>query len=437
MKLYAVTAGAANMYCGSCLRDNALASELKKQGHDVVLMPMYTPTLVDEANVSEGRVFFGGISVYLQQQSALFRKTPWFVDKLWDSRFALKAASKRAIAVDPKFLGEMTVAMLEGEAGPQRKEFLKMEHELHQMERPDLLTLPNTLVIAVAESARRALNCPILATLSGEDLFLEGLQEPYRSRALQLLRRRVSQVDAFVAVSEFCARLMKSYLELPAGKTHVVPLGVNTQDLEMRHERNDGVFRIGYLARVAPEKSLHQLCEAYRWMRHEGGLPPSRLEAAGYLAPEHKGYLDIIQKQMAEWGLAGEFHYHGTVERQQKVDFLRGIDVLSVPSIYAEVKGLYALEAMACGVPIVQPNHGSFPEMIQRTGGGLLAEPDNPISFGQTLLRLWREPKLRADLSQAAYHGVRAHYSVQAMASRAMDVYSAVASGRHQSVTVR
>ena len=434
MKLYAVTAGAANMYCGSCLRDNALAAELKRQGHDVVLMPMYTPTLVDEENVSDAKVLFGGISVYLQQNSALFRKTPWFLDKLWDSRFALKAAAKRSIAVNPKFLGEMTVAMLEGEAGPQRKEFQKMEHELRQMERPDLLTLPNTFVISMAEAARRALQAPILTTLSGEDLFLEGLLEPYRSRALQLIRSRVPRVDGFVAVSEFCKRLMQSYLDLPPGRTYVVPLGVNTQDLAMREDRRDGVFRIGYFARVCPEKSLHQLCEAYRWMRHEGGLPPSRLEAAGYLAPEHKGYLEIIQKQMMEWGLAGEFHYHGSVDREQKVAFLRSLDVLSVPSIYAEPKGLYALEAMACGVPIVQPNHGAFPELIERTQGGLLAEPDNPVSFGQNILRLYREPALRAELSESGARAVREYYSVQAMARRATEVYTAVAQGQQAPV---
>src|SRR6185295_1374421 len=104
MRILSLTAGAASMYCGSCLRDNALAAELMKQGHDVTLMPVYTPTLVDEQNVSDGHVFFGGISVYLQQQSALFRKTPWFIDKLWDSRFALRAASKSSIPVNPKFL---------------------------------------------------------------------------------------------------------------------------------------------------------------------------------------------------------------------------------------------------------------------------------------------------------------------------------------------
>jgi glycosyltransferase involved in cell wall biosynthesis len=424
MRIFALTAGAANMYCGSCLRDNALAAELKAQGHDVLLMPVYTPTLVDEQNVSDHHVLFGGISVYLQQHSALFRKTPWFLDKLWDSGFALKAASKRSIPVDPKFLGEMTVAMLQGEQGPQKKEFEKLRHYLAHLDRPDVATLPNSLLISMAEPIRRVAERPVFVTLQGEDLFLEGLQEPYRGQALRLLRRQVANADGFVAVSEFCARLMAAYLDLPKDRVHVVPLGINTKGFEMRDARPAAPFRIGYMARITPEKSLHLLCEAYRWMRHEAGLPPSRLEAAGYMASEQKEYLRIIEKQMKEWGLADEFHYHGVLDREQKAGFLRSLDVLSVPSLYAEPKGLYLLEAMACGVPVVQPRHGAFPEMLEKTGGGLLAEPDQPVSFGRQIMRMFEEPKLREELSANGYAGVRRHYTVQQMARRAIEVYS-------------
>jgi glycosyltransferase involved in cell wall biosynthesis len=234
----------------------------------------------------------------------------------------------------------------------------------------------------------------------------------------------VSEVDGFISVSEFCARLMSAYLSIPKEKMHVVPLGVNTRDLQRKPGGRGDVFRIGYFARITPEKSLHQLCEAYRWMRREGGLPPSRLEAAGYLAPEHQEYLRIIEAQMKEWGLGAEFHYHGALDREHKVQFLQSLDVLSVPSIYAEPKGLYALEAMACGAPVVQPNHGAFPEMIERTGGGLLAEPDDPVSFGRNLMRLYEDAALRSELGQRAYDGVREHYTVTHMARRAVEVYS-------------
>src|ERR1019366_3453042 len=126
MRIFALIAGAAQMYCGSCIRDNALAAELKKQGHDVLLLPLYTPTLTDELNVSDARIFLGGISVYLEQHSRVFRHTPWILDRLWDSRWALQLASRRSIAVDPRRLGEMTVSMLRGEQGFQRKEIRKL-----------------------------------------------------------------------------------------------------------------------------------------------------------------------------------------------------------------------------------------------------------------------------------------------------------------------
>ena len=126
MKILSLTAGAANMYCGSCLRDNALAAELKRQGHDVILLPMYTPTLTDEQNVSEEKVFFGGIGIYLQQKWPWISRLPGFVDRLWDSRWALRMASRSNLPVDPRLLGELTVSMLRGEDGRQRREFRKL-----------------------------------------------------------------------------------------------------------------------------------------------------------------------------------------------------------------------------------------------------------------------------------------------------------------------
>ena len=187
MKILFLTAGAASMYCGSCLRDNALAAELIAQGHDVILLPLYTPTLTDEPNVSAGRVFFGGISVYLEQKLALFRSSPRFVDQLWDSMFALRAASKSSIATSPRMLGELTVSMLKGEEGHQRKEFAKLLDWLGTEPPPDVVNLPNSLLIGLAAPLKRALGRPIACTLQGEDLFLEGLPEPYRAESLALI----------------------------------------------------------------------------------------------------------------------------------------------------------------------------------------------------------------------------------------------------------
>jgi len=322
MKIVYITAGAASMYCGSCLRDNALAAELLSRGHDITLVPIYTPTLTDEDNVSQERVFFGGISVYLEQHSALFRHTPWLVDKLWDSSLALKFAARRSIPVNPRLLGEMTVSMLKGEEGSQRKELLKLISWLKSEAPPDLVTLPNALLIGLAGPIREALRRPVSCTLQGEDLFLAGLQEPYRSDSLELMRSQVSDVDQFVSVSHYYAEFMSGHLGIPDDKLEVVPLGINLDGYGRVERPASRPFTVGFFARVAPEKGLHLLCEAYRRLRERGELQGAKLEVAGYLAPEHKPYLQGIEQQMKDWGLGDEFHYRGVLGRLFDWDFI-------------------------------------------------------------------------------------------------------------------
>jgi glycosyltransferase involved in cell wall biosynthesis len=426
MKILYLTGGAGQMYCGSCLRDNALATELIARGHDVTLLPVYTPTLTDETNVSQDKVFFGGISVYLEQYVPLFRKTPRWLDRLWDSRRMLEWASRRSISTSPKMLGEMTVSMLKGEHGYQLKEIGKLVEWLKHESLPDVISLPYSLLLGLAKPIRDALDRPIVCTLQGEDLFLEGLLEPYRSEAKDLIRQQSNEVDAFIAVSDYYAEFMPRYLDIPRTKIHVVPLGINLQGYERRTSRERRPFTVGYFARVAPEKGLHVLVDAYRILRDKMDGVKAHLEVAGYLAPEHQSYLKDLEQKLGAWGLASEFKYHGVVDRQHKIEFLQGLDVLTVPATYQEPKGVFLLEAMACGVPVVQPNHGAFPEIIEKTGGGILVEPDNAASLADGLNRLRKQPDLAEGLAQNAYTGVRRYYSVQNSADRALEAYASV-----------
>jgi glycosyltransferase involved in cell wall biosynthesis len=408
------------MYCGTCLRDNSLAAALMKLGHDVTLLPLYTPTLTDEANVSNERIFFGGISVYLEQNYALFRKTPWLLDKLWDSKAALKMAAKSTIPVDPHFLGEMTVSMLQLEHGRLDKELKKMLQWLESEPRPDIVNLPYTLLIGLAAPLRKSLHSPICCTLQGEDLFLEGLQEPYKTRSLDLIRQSIPHIDCFLAVSEYYAEFMCRYLGIPDHKMEIAPLGVSTDGYRTEPSSNNSKPRIGYFARIAPEKGLHILAEAFKLVR-EAGFDCS-LEAAGYMAPEQRPYLNGIEKHLHECGL--DFKYHGALDRAQKIAYLESLDVLSTPTVYADPKGLFVLESMAAGVPVVQPNHGAFPEIIRKTGGGILVEPESPRSLADGLLNLLRDRELRTDLARRAYSGVRDHYRVDAMAMRTAEIFA-------------
>ena len=430
MRILSLTAGAATMYCGSCMRDNALAAELIRQGHDVTLLPFYTPTLTDEENVSrQEQVFFGGISVYLEQHMPWFRSGR-LLDALVDAPGVIKAFTSGSIAVDPKQLGDMTVSTLKGRDGHQRKEIDKLIEFVVADPPPDVVNIPYTLLISLAAPLKQALKRPIVMTLQGEDLFLDALPEPYRAEALELVRSQVAHVDVFVAVSEYYARFMRDYLRIPESKIRVATLGVNTTDLTPRSPiPNPGSaqwsapFTIGYFARVAPEKGLHNLADAYRILRTEKGLPPSRLLVAGYLPPEHKPYLEDIAERLRIAGLGDEFVYRGTVDRAKKVRFFHEIDVLSVPSPYREPKGLYLLEAMACGVPAVQPDHGAFPEIIARTGGGVLAKTEHGRDVADAIFELWKDPARAAALGRAGADGVRRHYTVQHMAAGVLKAY--------------
>jgi glycosyltransferase involved in cell wall biosynthesis len=424
VKILFVTAGAAGMYCGSCLRDNALAAELKARGHDVLLVPLYTPTLTDEPNVSEPRVFFGGINVYLQQHAGFFRRAPRAVDRLLDAPWLITAASSRSISTNPRSLGELTISMLKGEDGFQRKEFEKLIEWLLTEPPPDVVQLPNALLAGLAGPLRRELKRPVHCTLQGEDLFLDGLHKAHREIAMSLIREHAQHVDRFTAVSEYYARFMAAYLGIPPDKIDVVPLGINLHGFEKRQPSSERPFTIGYLARVAPEKGLFALCEAYVRFRRMAGVERARLHVAGYLAPDQKNYLKSAERTLANAGLGGEFHYAGALDREQKIQFLRKLDVFSVPTIYVEPKGLFLLEAMACGVPVVQPRHGAFPEMLTKTRGGLLVDADDPQSLADGLYRLWKEPALHAQLGENGYEGVRRHYSVAQSADRMLEVYS-------------
>ena len=424
MRILAFTAGAANMYCGSCLRDNALAAELMAQAHDVTLMPLYTPTLTDEVNVSAKRVLFGGISVYLEQHLAAFRFTPAWLDRLWDSLPVLKIASRRSIAVSPQHLGELTISMLRGEHGAQRKEFHKLVDWLRTQPKPDVVTIPNSLLISLARPIKDALDCPVACTLQGEDLFLEGLGEPWRTQALDLIRGQIDSVDAFIAVSEYYREFMSRYLGIPESKMHVVPIGINMKGYDTGFRFRTNCFTVGYFARIVPEKGLHVLAEAYRKLRRETEFSGATLEAAGYMAPEYRGYLQGIERDMKQAGLGNEFRYRGVLDRAHKTDFLRSLSVLSVPGPYAEPKGIFVLEAMANEVPVVQPRHGAFPEILAKTGGGVLVEPNSIDSLAEGIYSLWRDQERADELGRRGAQGVREHHGVALMAQRAVETYS-------------
>ena len=425
MRITYVTAGAGGMICGSCIRDNALAAELMAQGHDVLLLPMYTPTLTDETNVSSRRVFFGGVSVFLEQYLALFRHTPWLLDRIWDAPWLIRAVSGRGVQTKPEQLGDLTVSVLAGTAGHQRKEIDKLLHWLKGEPKPDVVDLSNSMLIGLARPIKETLGVPVCCTLQGEDIFLDHLGEPYHTQALALIRESAVYVDRFLAVSDYYAEHMCRYLGLPGTKVDVVPLGVNVNGYEPADGSTStaGRYTIGHFGRIAPEKGTHVVCEAFRRLRDRGRHDATSLRIAGYVGPEHQSYLRSIKRQVREWGLDSQVTFQSTLDREEKVEFLRQLDVFALPAVYDDPKGLVLLEAMSCGVPVVAPNRGTYTEMIERTQGGVLVPPDDLDAFVDALDSLSIDQDRRADLGARAATGVRRHYTSTGMAASAVAIY--------------
>ena len=424
MKIAYIAAGAAGMYCGTCIHDNTLAAALQRKGHDVALIPTYTPIRTDEADVSIDRVFYGGINVYLQQKSALFRHTPWMLDRLLDIPSLLNGLSRLSASTSAKDLGSLTVSVLQGEEGQQKKELAKLVKWLRDSYRPDLVQLTNSMFVGFAREIKQVLGVPILCALQGEDIFLEDLIEPYKSRALKLLQARAAEVDGYIAPCQYYAGFMAEYLDIPTHKIDVVPLGLNLSE-HGTHEKSfaDTPFVIGYLARICPEKGLHLLVDAFYRLANRFGLDSVQLKVAGYLGKKDEPYLEQLVKQIETWGLSDAFDYRGEVDRHQKIDFLNGLHVLSVPTTYKESKGLFILEALANGVPVVQPRHGSFPELIAATGGGILVDTESPDAIAEGISQLMNDPEHRKHLGRRGKEAVHNEFSDDVMAEATLAVY--------------
>lgn len=428
------------MYCGSCLHDNTLVGALRRQSVDALLLPTYTPIRTDEEDVSANRVFFGGINVYLQQKYPFFRHLPKFLDGWLDWPWLIRWLARDAVGPGPEALGALAVSMLQGTHGHQAKEVDQLVHWLEKDFRPQLVGLTNILIGGCIPQLKRRLGVPVAVTLQGDDIFLDYLPEHHRREAIRWIREIARDVDAFVVYSRFYADHMRNYLGLDDTRFYQVPLGVHVGDFgsfaEPRRRDRGRPPTIGYLARLAPEKGLHLLVDAFLELRRDAWPQPPRLLIAGWLGKQHEPYAREQFRRLDAAGLGDAYTYRGTVDRAGKLQFLREIDVLSVPTTFLEPKGLYVLEALAAGVPVVQPSHGHFPELLASTGGGRLFAPGDVGELAEQLRGLLRDPDAAVELGMQGRDGVMRRHTADRMATETMLVYRDLiqgprASGNH------
>jgi glycosyltransferase involved in cell wall biosynthesis len=414
MRIAFITAGAAGMFCGSCMRDNALVAALRRQGHDALLIPTYTPITLDEPDQTATRVFLGGINVYLQEKSWFFRHTPRWLDWVFDRKWLLKWAGRFAARTQYESLGELTKSMLRGHDGRQRKEMDELIAFLKNELKPDVVILTNVLLSGLVPMIRDA-GIPVYATLQGDDIFLNALREADRRDCIALIRQNTSSLSGLIATSRSYADDMSAFFGIDRDRIHVIPAGIDLAG-HGGTTPDSPIPAIGFFARIAPEKGFHHLIHAFIRFRQRPKVIPAKLWASGWFGEQHRAYFDEQMKKLEAAGLRREFEYVPSPDHASKVRFLQSIDLLSVPTTYKEPKGLYLLEAWANCVPAVLPNHGCFTELVEDTGGGVLVPPGDPEALADAWAALLADPARRRTLGEAGRQAVMNRYSSDEMA---------------------
>jgi glycosyltransferase involved in cell wall biosynthesis len=316
--------------------------------------------------------------------------------------------------------------MLRGEEGRQSKELDKLLAWLSADEhRPDIVCLSNVLLAGLVRTIKTRLRVPIVCTLQGEDSFLDGLTEPYRQQAWEILSQRTGEVDAFIPVSHYHGHVMKQRLGLAPEKMHVVHNGIRLEGFGPA-ETAPHPPAIGYLARWSAQKGLDTLVEAFIHLRERGRVPGVKLRVAGTTISADGPFVNRLRDRLAECGLAGDAEFLPNITLAQKQEFLRMVTVLSVPALYGESFGLYVLEALAAGVPVVQPRHAAFPELMEATGGGVLWEPDKAETLSAALENLLLDPDHVRSLGERGRRAVIERFGVDRMAREVAGVCEAV-----------
>ncbi len=414
------------MYCGNCFRDNALVRELRALGHEVTMVPLYLPLTLDEVDESAATpIFFGGISVYLEQKSDLFQRAPKWLRRLLASRKLLGWAGTKTAKTKAAEVGDLMLSMLRGEEGRQARELEELIAWLKTQAQPDVICLSNALLVGLARKLKRDLRTKVICTLQGEDAFLDGLPDSHREPAWQLLRERARDVDQFIAPSRYFADVMARRLSLPTEKVSVVYNGISLDGYEVQNPKSKiqktTAPVIGYLARMSKDKGLDTLVEAFIALKQRGTVPRLKLQIAGSCGPGDEPFVKALRKRLAEAGYIGEVAFYPNLTRAEKIDFLQGLTVFSVPALYGEGFGLYLVEAWAAGVPVVQPRHAAFPELIEATGAGLICEPDAK-SLADKLEELLLHPEHAQSLGAAGAKAVRERFTVAAMTQETLRV---------------
>ena len=414
-----------SFYCGNCLRDSKYIEAIRKLGHQVIKVPMYLPLFADEHDIKDVPVFYGAVSVYLKQLYPIFMKAPKWFDKLLNSKPILKLAAGMAGSTNAKGLEDMTVSMLLGEEGKQNEELEKMVEWIAMNVKPDIIHLSNALLLGLAHKLKEKINAPVVCSLQDEDVWVDVMRPEFREKVWGLMHEKSKHVDLFIAVSNYYASVSQVKMQLPSDKIETLYLGVDPETYSevsnLPRERN-----IGYLSRMNFDNGLDILVDAFILLKKQKGFEDVKLFMTGGSAGDDAGFIKNIKRKLMKENIYQEVDFCEDFLCDDRSMFFKKISVLSVPVRLGEAFGLYLLESMAAGVPVVQPALGAFPEIIKVSGGGMTYEPNTPEKLAEALAGILNDKKILAEKSQKGLRSVKEIFDIEIQAKKLVDLYEKI-----------
>ncbi len=424
--VYIVPGFGGTFYCGNCLRDSAQAASLRAAGHEVSVLPVYLPLVMDGEIVPGGPpVFYGAVSIYIKQMIPVLRNMPSWLHRLLDSGPMLRLAARKAGSTRAHGLEALTESMLLGEKGFQAGELTEVVHYLKHHEKPDIVHLSNALLLGMAPMIRREAGLPVVCSLQDEDVWIDAMEPALQKPMWDLMAEQALKADALIAVSRWFAGEMKRKMNLPDGLIHTVPIGVNTSLYRPVAPAAEPPT-IGYLSRLCEENGLGVLIDAFILLRKDPLFARLKLRVTGGHTGDDRKFIREQHRKLRRNGLTGEVTFLPDFGFAALPGFFAGLSLLSVPVLKGEAFGLYMIESMASGIPVVQPALGAFPEIIGQTGGGVTYSPNTPSRLAETLADLLQRPEKIAELGKEAKRGAESRFDTHVVTGELLKVYQSV-----------
>jgi glycosyltransferase involved in cell wall biosynthesis len=426
MQILQIIPGSGNsFYCGNCLRDSKYVHALRALGHDVVKVPMYLPLFTNGEEEATVPVFYGAVNIFLKQLWPAFGRAPGWVERLLNSRPVLNLAANMAGSTRAGGLEEMTISMLMGEHGRQASDLDEMIDWIKRHFRPDVIHLSNALLLGLAHRIKEELGTPVVCSLQDEDVWVDAMDLEAGQRVWDLMAEKAEHVDTFLAVSDHYRRQIQPRMRIPEGKLQHLHLGIDLLDYDfapVTHKPKS----IGFLSRLCLENGLDILIDAFIELKKNPQTATTRLILNGGHTRDDAGFIKTQKKKLKKAGLLHEVDFQKDFSEAGRKQFFDQVAVLSVPVPKGEAFGLYLLEAMASGVPVVQPHVGAFPEIISISGGGMTYRPNHPDSLAKALEEvLFDEEKLHR-FSEQGRKGVETHFHIHEQARMMVGVYEGI-----------